>query len=157
MIRKIFKGQVLAAMLLILWSCSKSVNNSPITKSHEYWRYDDQQDAGFGSVFYKFHNNGSYDRYTKKISGEYSLYNDDGDVESEHRKWSISNDSIMNFGNLVCDVVRYNENVIVLYLNKHNRYLYLFKEDTDDESVKEVDYYINKGEKFPEKYAGLIR
>lgn len=96
---------------------------------NDYWLVYDEAEPGYlGGAYYKFYSNGTYDRYRTNLNNEYILFNDDGDLLSERRTWSVSEDSILKWGEHSLDIIDYNDNTFILYLNRQDRYLFLFKE-----------------------------
>ncbi|WP_281322569.1 hypothetical protein [Flavobacterium aestivum] len=80
-------------LLVLSFSCSKKneLENIFISKQNEYWCYkDDCQGLG---VYFRFNKKGDYDKYNRDIFDGFELFNNDGDLISGPRSWSIKNDS----------------------------------------------------------------
>ncbi|MEE1897964.1 hypothetical protein V1389_06440 [Flavobacterium rakeshii] len=144
---------ILVLFYIILVGCSgKTKEDYLINGKDDYWEeYDEIQSGKMGQIYYKFYSNGTYDRYRTNLNNEYILFNDDGDLLSERRTWSVSEDSILKWGEHRLDIVDYNDNTIILYLNRQRRYIFLFKEKKGS-NRKGSQYYIDKRKEYPEKY-----
>lgn len=80
----------------IMFSCNKKneLKTIFIAKQNEYWQYKD--DCGSSHVYFKFNKKKDYDKYLSKPINEgkgFDLFNNDGDLISGPRSWSIKNDS----------------------------------------------------------------
>ena len=110
-------------LTILLAGCSQ---NNPIekafqTKSDEYWCYYTQRDDYFtyfrfkeNKLSYRYHRD--YDHFVE--APEYP------DTKQVPRKWSVSEDSIMKWGNSTYDVVSYSDKAIVIsYPTKEKPFL----------------------------------
>lgn len=88
------KTKIAIFFLLCLVSCSKEkeIDSIFITNKNEYWEYKNYHLKIHG-IFFQFHKDGSYDKYLASNEG-FDLFNNDGDVVSGPRTWSIKKDSI---------------------------------------------------------------
>nr|WP_315159444.1 hypothetical protein [uncultured Flavobacterium sp.] len=120
------KNKIFIFLIVTLASCAKNpIENTLMTKSGEYW------------VMYST-NSSYYSHYTfnkDKFSYEFGRDNSNnyfrirgGDAIEVPKKWSVTNDSIMTWGNVKYDIVSYNANAIVVnYLLKTKPYTgYIF-------------------------------
>jgi len=91
--KKLTTKLVTGSLLIFLFSCSKKseIENIFITQKNEYWNYKDCD--GNHSLYFKFNKDGSHDKYNRYIKEGFTLFNNDGDVISGPRSWSIKNDS----------------------------------------------------------------
>ncbi len=112
------KRVVSLALFLILSclsiSCSKKnqIERIFISSKSEYWRYSDK--CGTHGIYFKFHKNGTYDKYNRFIDDGFTLFNDDGDIKSGPRNWSISNDSTFIWDKFEYKIKQCQPNSIVL-------------------------------------------
>lgn len=85
------KKIVLVAFIMFV-SCGKKheLENTFITNESEYWKYNN--DCIQSRVYFKFYQNGNYDKYLRTYKG-FNLFNNDGDIISKERTWSVKNDS----------------------------------------------------------------
>lgn len=88
-------------LLLLCISCSKKdeIESVFIANNNEYWQFKNYCYAVSGSTYFQFKDNGTYDVYLRSYVG-FDLFNDDGDLKSGPRLWSIKNDStfVLNKG-----------------------------------------------------------
>jgi len=91
--KKLTTRLMIGALLIMFFSCSKKreLENTFITQQNEYWDYNDNCE-GHGNYF-RFNKDGSHDKYNGFIDGSFELFNNDGDVISGPRTWSIKDDS----------------------------------------------------------------
>jgi len=86
----------ITVMLLLILAVSCSDKNETesifITNKNEYWQYDNYCNNTC-CIYFQFHENGSHDKYLRSYVG-FDLFNNDGDLESGPRTWSIKTDSI---------------------------------------------------------------
>lgn len=93
---------VFTVIVCFLLSCNRKseIENVFISKQNEYWDYEDNcQSHG---VYFRFNKKGDYDKYLSKPLNEgkgFDLFNNDGDVISGPRTWSIKNDSTFVWNN----------------------------------------------------------
>lgn len=85
-------------IMCLLLSCNRKseIENIFITQKNEYWNYKDCD--GNYSLYFKFNKKGEYDKYLSKPLKEgkgFDLFNNDGDVISAPRTWSVKNDSTL--------------------------------------------------------------
>ncbi|MBZ4036402.1 hypothetical protein K6T82_16645 [Flavobacterium sp. 17A] len=142
-------------LIILLISCSEKnpIEKSLETKSDEYWCYYTNCNSYF--TYFKFKDDQLSYRYNKDENGKFTTKPEDPFMPEDPQKWSVSEDSIMTWGNFSYDVVSYNDKAIVLvyptkekpYLN----YLFLIKEKESD-FKKYSDDYNEKRLYNPEKY-----
>jgi hypothetical protein len=144
------KNKIVIILLAnLLFSCSKQNSIEKIfnTGEDESWAYYDQLDPEFGFLYFNFYSDGTYDRFLGTEE-----FNKDGDLIYDYRTWSVSSDSIMNWGGDKYDIINYNGKVIVLSdPNKLGRYKFLIKEKKGH-FRKGEGYYSKKNRNHPEKY-----
>ena len=92
-IKKSTNSLVLLLLLFLIFSCSKrsEIENIFISKQNEYWDYNN--DCQSHGVYFRFNKKGNYDKYNRFINDGFELFNNDGDLLSSPRSWSIKNDS----------------------------------------------------------------
>lgn len=144
-------------LILLLSGCSRKnpLEKALETRSDEYWRYYYNYENETRSGYYKFKDDHLSYIFTIDEDGKFTNRPEDPYYPNEPLKWSVSEDSIMTWGNLSYDVVSYNNKAIVLtYPTKekpYQNYLFLIKEKESDFKQYPNDY----GEKRlynPEKY-----
>jgi hypothetical protein len=98
----------------LFFSCNKKSDMKEvfITNKSEYWKYND--DCQSHGVYFKFNEKGSYDKYNRCIDDGFELFNNDGDLLSSSRTWSIKNDSIFLWDNEEYKIEKYNTQQIKL-------------------------------------------
>lgn len=91
--KKLIIKLVLVSLLVLFFSCSKKreIESIFITQKNEYWNYKDCD--GGHSLYFKFNEKGDYDKYNRYIKDGFTLFNNDGDLISGPRSWSIKSDS----------------------------------------------------------------
>jgi len=91
--RKSRNKLVTLLLLSLLFSCNakSELGNIFITDKNDYWQY--KNDCGSHGVYFKFYDNGHYDKFNRFIDSGFELFNNDGDLISDKRTWSIKNDS----------------------------------------------------------------
>ncbi len=102
-------------IICLFFSCNKEreIQNIFICKQGEYWDYvNDCQSHG---VYFRFNQKGDYDKYNRDIIDGFELFNNDGDLLSEPRSWSIKNDSTFVWNNEDYKIETYTNDSIVLY------------------------------------------
>ncbi|WP_281322568.1 hypothetical protein [Flavobacterium aestivum] len=87
---------IILLLLVLNFSCSKKreLESIFISKQNEYWSYDN--DCQSHGVYFRFNKKGDYDKYLSKPINQgkgFDLFNNDGDLKSGPRSWSIKNDS----------------------------------------------------------------
>ena len=85
---------ILAFFLLISCSKKREIENIFLCNKNEYWKYSD--DCQSHGIYFRFHKKGDYDKYLSKPINDgkgFDLFNNDGDVKSGPRSWSIKNDT----------------------------------------------------------------
>lgn len=100
---------------VILLSCVKNIEleNTFITKQNEYWQYENACGGGRG-IYFKFNNDGTYDKINRFINDGFVLFNNDGDLISGPRSWSIKNDSTFVWDNGEYKIEKCNSQQIIL-------------------------------------------
>lgn len=142
-------------LLITLTSCSQQnpIEKLLITKSDESWCY--YSTNGSYNIYFKFDNNKTSNRYERDINGDFIKYPVNRYTDTGPKKWSVSKDSIMNWGNFTYDVVTCNDKAIVLlYMTDEKpyvNYIFLIKEKKNDNKKSGGDYEQKKLFN-PEKY-----
>ncbi len=113
--KKLRIKSLLPLLLAIIFSCDKKheLETAFETKKNEYWKYIDACGGGRG-LFFKFNKDGSYDKYNRFIDDGFELFNNDGDLISGKRTWSIKNDSIFVWDNEEYKIEKYSTQQIRL-------------------------------------------
>lgn len=105
-------------LFFILLSCNKKNKSETIliaTKG-KYWQY--QNSCGSHGVNFHFNEDGTYDKYNRFIDKGFVLFNNDDDLISGKRSWTLVNDSILKWDGLNYKIVSISEKKIILsYLN----------------------------------------
>lgn len=112
---KKLRSKLLILLLLILnLSCSKKndIEKIFISKQNEYWQYED--DCQSHGIYFRFNKKGDYDKYNKYTNDGFELFNNDGDLISGSRSWSIKNDSIFVWNNENYKIKSCNDKKIIL-------------------------------------------
>lgn len=88
---------IIIILLLVCISCSKKkeIESAFIADKNDYWEYRDYCWNTKG-IYFQFKENGSHDKYLRSYVG-FDLFNNDGDLISGSRTWSIKNDSTFVF------------------------------------------------------------
>ncbi len=105
---------IISILLISFFSCNKKseIENIFISKQNEYWDYiNDCQSHG---IYFRFHKKGDYDKYNRDIFNGFELFNNDGDLVSRKRTWSIKNDSIFVWHEAEYKIESYTEQKIIL-------------------------------------------
>jgi len=138
----------------MLTGCAKKnpIEKSLITESDEYWCYYTPNEYYF--TYFKFKEDKLSYRYNRD-GDHFTDTPEDPYVEEVPQKWSVSEDSIMKWGNFSYDVVSYSDKALVIsYPTKEKPYLnyiFLIKEKESDPK-KFVNDYDEKRLYNPEKY-----
>lgn len=141
--------------IVTIYSCTKNttIENTLINSSDNYWVYYNPNQTGY--IYFKFNKDGSVNKYTRDLKGEFLLFNSEGDIVNNNRVWSISKDSILNWSGHKYDIVNYSEKVIVLLYednkSKLQKNIFLIKEEKD-RFRNSTYYYEQKRYKNPKKY-----
>ncbi len=152
--RKLMVKAVLLFLLSLAYvSCNnQSMDSCIVNGTNDYWLVYDEAGPGYlGGAYFKFNADGTSTHYRKKLNGEFEQITKDGDLIFDDIDWVISKDSILKWGEHSLDIVDYNDNTFILYLNRQDRYLFLFKEKKGSKR-KGSQYYIDKRKEYPEKY-----
>lgn len=104
----------LLILILSLFACSKDHKAESILIAHngEYWQYENK--CGSHGINFQFNADGSYDKYNHYTDKGFVLFNNDGDLISGKRSWSIVKDSILVWDNLDYKIVSITEKKIIL-------------------------------------------
>jgi hypothetical protein len=149
------KNNLSILFLLALTSCSQQnpIEKLLITKPNESWCYYSTNNSH--NIYFKFDKNKTSIRYERDTNGDFIKYPVNIDTDTGFQKWSVSKDSIMNWGNFTYDVVSCNDKAIVLlYLTDekpYTNYIFLIKEKRSDNKKSGGDYEQKKIFN-PEKY-----
>ncbi|TCN49912.1 hypothetical protein D0809_24115 [Flavobacterium circumlabens] len=102
-------------LVLIVLSCNRKseIVNIIRTNNNEYWKYKNTCGGGRG-LYFKFNNNGQYDKYSKYINDGFELSNNDGDLISDKRTWSVKNDSVFILDSEEYEIESYTSKQIIL-------------------------------------------
>lgn len=113
-------NKLVILLAFFLFSCDKKneLETVFIAKKNEYWDY--KNNCGNHGVYFKFHKDGSYDKYNKYINEGFELFNNDGDLISGKRVWNIKNDSIFCWDNEEYIIKSYDTKKIILTYS-HNK------------------------------------
>ena len=103
---------ILAFFLLISCSKKREIENIFLCNKNEYWKYSD--DCQSHGIYFRFHKKGDYDKYNRDIFNGFELFNNDGDLVSRKRTWSIKNDSIFVWHKAKYNIESYTEQKIIL-------------------------------------------
>ncbi len=137
-------------IVITFLSCSKtnSIEDTFVTGQNEYWTYYSQGQSGY--MYFKFHKDKTYDKYERDLS----LFNNDGDLISGNRNWSVSKDSIFTWGAHKYDLISCNEKaIVIMYFEKNGipGYIFFIKEKVGEKRKGDY-YYEQKRLKNVEKY-----
>jgi hypothetical protein len=149
------KNNLYILFLLALTSCGQQnpIEKLLISKPNESWCYYSTNNSH--NIYFKFNDNKTSIRYERDTNGDFIKYPTNSYTDAGPDKWSVSKDSIMNWGNFTYDVVSCNDKAIVLlYLTKEKPYLnyiFLIKENESD-SKKFPNDFDEKRIYNPEKY-----
>ncbi|WP_129749241.1 hypothetical protein [Flavobacterium beibuense] len=152
-IKRIIVFSLLFLQSFIIVGCdNQSLEKCIINGKQDYWLLYDEVEPGYlGGPYFKFNDDGVCRRYQKDLNNEFTQINSQGDVVFYDTAWSVSKDSILTWGEHSLDIVDYNENTITLYLNRQDRFLFLFRVN-ENSARKPLQYYIDKRKEYPEKY-----
>lgn len=114
------KINIIFCIFLLLASCTKKeqIKNIVVSKENEYWSYKD--DCESHGIYFKFHSNGSYDKYMSNPIDEqpgFHIFNNDGDLLSDTRTWSLKNDSTFIWDKATLKILKCNKDSILLKYN----------------------------------------
>ena len=113
------KKIILFIALLLCVACKKSnIEKKIIANNNEYWEYYNYE-HNQGAIYFQFKENGSYDKYLQFINEGFKLFNNDGDVISGYRTWSIKNDSTFVWDDDEYKIEKISENEIILSYIRH--------------------------------------
>lgn len=143
--------------IILFTSCSQQnpIEKAFETKSDEYWCYYLPNDNYF--TYFKFNENKLSYRYNRD-GNHFTDKPEDPYVEEPPQKWSVSEDSIMRWGNFTYDIVSYNDKAIVIsYPTKKKPYLnyIFFIKEKESDPKKFANDYDEKRLYNPEKYIGI--
>ena len=123
--KKLMNKLVFFLIICLLLSCGRKsdIENIFTSKQNEYWNYKDCD--GDQSLYFKFNKKGDYDKYLSKPLNEgkgFDLFNNDGDLISGPRSWSIKNDTTFVWDNGVYKIEVCTKDSIILtyYRNYEN-------------------------------------
>jgi len=106
---------VILFFVTICISCSKKseIESIFIANKNEYWKYNDYCQDTRG-IYFQFKNNSSHDKFVLYSKEGFHLFNDDGDLLSGPRTWSIKNDSTFIFDEEEYKIEKITEKEILL-------------------------------------------
>ncbi|HEX8577021.1 MAG TPA: hypothetical protein VF677_12075 [Flavobacterium sp.] len=100
-------------LFIILSSCNNNkLESILISDKDKYWHY--QNTCGSHGVYFKFKNNGTYDKYNKYLDNSFVLFNNDGDLIGGERKWFSKSSSSLNLNGSEYEVESFDDNKIIL-------------------------------------------
>lgn len=148
------KNKFFLILIIVLASCSQQnpIEQALETKSDEYWCYYRQKDSYF--TYFKFDENKLSYRYNRD-GNHFTDESEDSFMKEEPLEWSVSEDSIMRWGNFAYDVVSYSDKAIVIsYPTKEAPYLnfIFFIKEKESDYKKYPNDYDEKRLYNPEKY-----
>ena len=102
-------------LLMLCTSCNKKseIKSVFLANKNDYWQCKDYCYPTSGSTYFQFKENGIYDRYLRSYVG-FDLFNNDGDLESGPRPWSIKNDSTFVMGKGIYKIEKITNKEIIL-------------------------------------------
>lgn len=105
---------VIILLMIMSVSCNKKdkIKSFFITNKNEYWECLNYC-YNSGSTYFQFKENGSYDVFLRSYVG-FDLFNDDGDLISGSRPWSIKNDSTFVWDKWNYKIEKMSKNEILL-------------------------------------------
>lgn len=116
-------SKLLIILLLVLsFSCSKKseIEEIFISEQNEYWSYND--DCQSHGVYFRFNKKGDYDKYNRFINDGFELFNNDGDLKSGPRSWSVKNDSTFIWNEAKYRIESCNnQKIILMYYNSKDK------------------------------------
>ena len=148
------KNKFYVILIIVLAGCSQRnpIERALETKSDEYWCYYRQNDSYF--TYFKFDENKLSYRYNRE-GNHFTDKPEDPFMDEVPENWSVSEDSIMKWGNFAYDVVSYSDNAIILaYPTKESPYLnyIFFIKEKESDPKKYANDYEEKRLYNPEKY-----
>jgi hypothetical protein len=139
--KRLMNKLVILLALGLLFSCNKKskLENIFIGGKKDYWNYKDNcQKEGSKGIYFKFNKKGDYDKYLSKPINEgngFDLFNNDGDLMSDPRNWSIKNDSTFVWDGEDYKIERYTKDNIILsyyhYKEKNKKCIVTFEKVVD--------------------------
>ncbi len=107
-------------LFVLFIGCNKGdLNNKIISDKNEYWKYSNNCFKPV-SLYFKFNADGTCNKYNRDIFDGFELFNNDDDVISQKRTWSIKDDSIFVWNNENYNILQINKDTIILTYN-HNK------------------------------------
>lgn len=148
------KNKFYVILIILLAGCSQQnpIERAFETKSDEYWCYYRQNDSYF--TYFKFDANKLSYRYNRDGT-HFTDKPEDPSMREAPQNWSVSQDSIMKWGNFAYDVVSYSDNAFILaYPTKESPYLnyIFFIKEKESDPKKYANDYEEKRLYNPEKY-----
>ena len=115
----IYNSLIILVIICIQVSCSQKskIENTFMNSKTDFWKYEDN--CGSHGIYFKFYKNGTYDKFNKYLDG-FALFNNDGDLLSAARHWSIDNDSTLAWDNANYKIQFYSNNKIILNYDNGN-------------------------------------
>ena len=108
---------ILLLFMILCVSCNKEndIESIFITNKNEYWEFHNY--CYDSNTYFQLKENGSFDAYLISDAG-FDIFNNDGDLKSGPRSWSIKNDSIfvLNKGIYKIEKVT-NKEILLSYCN----------------------------------------
>ncbi|MBS7254256.1 hypothetical protein [Flavobacterium branchiicola] len=145
----------LMAILLALTSCKSdnNIENIFLNNADEYWKYYTTNSNS--STYFQFNEDHLSHRFEIDNKNHFHENKGEGDIVEVPQKWSVTEDSIMSWGNLTYDIVSFNKKVIVLnYLSEEKPFtgfIFLIKTN-ENEIMRGPGFFEQKRIKDLEKY-----
>ena len=100
-------------LFTVLISCNDNkLEKVLVSTSDKYWHYENT--CGSHGVYFKFKEDGTYDKYNKYLDHSFTLFNNDGDLIGGERKWFSNSSYYLNLNGSEYKVEEFDDNKIVL-------------------------------------------
>ncbi|WP_188221702.1 hypothetical protein [Flavobacterium pokkalii] len=115
------KKLILFITILLCIACKKSsIEKKIIANNNEYWEFYNYE-YNQGAIYFQFKENGSHDKYLQYINEGFKLFNNDGDIISGYRTWSIKNDSTFVWDDEEYKIEKISDNEIILSYIRYSK------------------------------------
>lgn len=144
----------LITLISILVGCNRNDNftNKIYCNDNEYWEFSNAEE-GFRGIYYRFNKDHTSSRYTFENNSFLSSTTDSDNFFTKS-EWYITPDSIMQWGMHNADIVKFDNNLIILYY-PNDVYVVLVKVNKNN-LLKGRGFFEQKRLKYPEKYLPAI-